>query len=141
MRKISTPLAITLAIIILALAVPITRAFDYPTPKVDTNDLGFYQPPISTEPYPLTTAKKVRNVIVCIGDGMGLSQVTLAALSTSGPNGKLHMERLPVSGFIRTHSANRFVTDSAAAGTALSTGIKSSDQEAGVKEAGVRSCN
>jgi alkaline phosphatase len=123
MLRTRTIATITLAII-LALAVPTTRAFDYPTPKVDVNDLSFYQPPISTEPYPLTTAKEVRNVIFCIGDGMGLGQVTLARLRALGPAGKLHMERLPVSGVIRTHSSNRLVTDSAASGTAMSSGIK-----------------
>jgi len=124
MTKTLTTLTITTAVILLALAAPTTRAFDYPTPQADVNDLSFYQPPLSTEPYPLTTARKVRNVIFCIGDGMGLGQVTLARLRAVGPAGKLHMERLPVSGFIRTHSANRLVTDSAAAGTAMASGIK-----------------
>ncbi|UCD50698.1 MAG: alkaline phosphatase [Phycisphaerales bacterium] len=124
MRKTLTTLTITLATIVLLLNAPAARAFDYPSPKVDINDLSFYQPPISTEPYPLTTARKVRNVIICIGDGMGLSQVTLARLRATGPAGKLHMERLPVSGIIRTHSSDHLVTDSAAAGTALSSGIK-----------------
>lgn len=126
MRKTPATLTLTIAIAItvLALAVPITSAFDYPTPQVDVNDLSFYVPAISTEPYPLTTAKKVKNVIFCIGDGMGLSQVTLARLRATGPAGKLHLERLPVHGMIRTHSANRLVTDSAAGGTALAAGIK-----------------
>jgi alkaline phosphatase len=124
MLRTRTTATITLAVIVLALAVPTTRAFDYPTPKIDVNDLSFYQPPISTEPYPLTTAKEVRNVIFCIGDGMGLGQVALARLRALGPAGKLHMERLPVSSVIRTHSSNRLVTDSAASGTAMSSGIK-----------------
>lgn len=124
MRRRATVLTITLAAIVILVHVPRARAFDYPTPKVDVNDLSFYQPPISTEPYPLTTARKVSNVIFCIGDGMGLSQVTLARLKAVGSAGKLYMERLPVSGIIRTHSKDHLVTDSAAAGTALSSGIK-----------------
>jgi len=124
MRKHATVFTVILAAIVPILHVSRARAFDYPTPKVDVNDLSFYQPPISTEPYPLTTARKVRNVIFCIGDGMGLGQVTLARLKAVGPDGKLYMERLPVSGYIRTHSADHLLTDSAAAGTALSSAIK-----------------
>ncbi len=126
-----TTVTIILAVI-LALAVPPTRAFDYPTPKIDVNDLSFYQSALSTEPYPLTTARKVRNVIFCIGDGMGLGQVTLARLRALGTAGKLHMERLPVSGIIRTHSSNRLVTDSAASGTAMSSGIKTKNGMVGL---------
>lgn len=99
----------------------------YQTAKVDANDLSFYQPSIATEPYPLTDAEKVRNVIVCIGDGMGLSQVTLASMKVAGPGGRLHIERLPVTGLVRTHSANSRVTDSAAAGTALASGVKTNN--------------
>jgi len=124
MTRAKRTVTVTVAVLILTLIAPAARAFDYPTPRIDTDDLSFYQPPRSTAAYPLTSAKKVRNVILCIGDGMGLGQVTLARLRAVGPQGKLHMERLPVSGLVRTHSANRLVTDSAAAGTALATGIK-----------------
>jgi len=127
MRKSPTVLICTVVVVLLSLVVPTTNAFDYPTPKVDVNDLSFYQPPISTAAYPQTTAKRVRNVIFCIGDGMGLSQVTLARLRAVGSSGKLHMERMPVSGMVRTHSANRLVTDSAAAGTAMATGVKTNN--------------
>jgi alkaline phosphatase len=128
MTRISRALIITPAIVaivlILGLAVPVTAPAAYPTPKIDLSDVSFYQGPVSTEPYPLTTAKRVRNVILCIGDGMGLNQVALARLTATGPNGKLHMERLPVNGLVRTHSANRLITDSAASGTAIASGIK-----------------
>lgn len=92
--------------------------------KVDAKDLSFYQPSITTAPYPLTSARRVRNVILCIGDGMGLSQVAMASAKATGPGGKLHMERLPVAGTVRTYSASSRVTDSAAAGTAMATGVK-----------------
>ncbi|MEN6575831.1 MAG: alkaline phosphatase [Phycisphaerales bacterium] len=102
----------------------IATNFDYETAKVDANDLSFYQPPMTTEPYPLTPATKVKNVILCIGDGMGINMVTLAGAKIGGPGGRLHIERLPVTGLVRTHSADSLVTDSAAAGTALAAGIK-----------------
>jgi alkaline phosphatase len=122
---IVTPLiAATVLILTLTLSLALPAVASYPTPKIDQANLSFYQGPVSTEPYPLTTSRRVRNVILCIGDGMGLGQVSLARLRAVGPEGKLHMERLPVSGLVRTHSANRLITDSAASGTAISSSIK-----------------
>jgi alkaline phosphatase len=61
-----------------------------------------------------------KNIILFIGDGMGLSQVTAAKVV----KGKLEMERCPVTGLVMTWSGSSLVTDSAAAATALSTGVK-----------------
>jgi alkaline phosphatase len=69
----------------------------------------------------------VKNVIFCIGDGMGVGQVCLARMKGAGVNGKLYLERLPVTGLIRTHAVDKLVTDSAAAGTALATGFKTNN--------------
>lgn len=104
----------------------------YAMPKADSTDLSFYRPPITMEPHPLTDAEQLKNVILCIGDGMGLSQVALASRNAAGPGGKLHMERLPVSGLVRTWSANSAVTDSAAASTAMSCGVKTNNGMIGV---------
>ena len=58
-----------------------------------------------------------------IGDGMGLAQVKIAdAVLEDGQY--LHMTTMPVSGIATTHAQDRYITDSAAAGTALSTGYK-----------------
>ncbi len=94
--------------------------------KADVNDISFYRRPVLDRPYPAEPAK-VRNVILLIGDGMGLGQVTLARMKAMGTEGKLNMQLLPVHGLIRTHSADRLVTDSAAAGTALACGIKTNN--------------
>ena len=61
-----------------------------------------------------------KNIILFIGDGMGVSQVTAGKVA----KGTLEMERCPVAGFATTWAANNLVTDSAAAGTALATGVK-----------------
>lgn len=74
--------------------------------------------------YPLIRSSKAKNVIFMIGDGMGLSQITAARIRTRGADGRLYMDRMPIAGLVTTHSANRLVTDSAAAGTALATGHK-----------------
>ncbi|MFN4081700.1 MAG: alkaline phosphatase [Saprospiraceae bacterium] len=62
-----------------------------------------------------------RNVILMIGDGMGLTQVTAAMYASPAP---LHMERMPVTGLITTHSAKDLITDSAAGATAFACGVK-----------------
>lgn len=93
-------------------------------PKIDALDLSFYRASMTTQPYPLTSAKRVKNVILCIGDGMGINQVALARVAATGLQGKLYMERMPVTGLVRTHAANALVTDSAASGTALAAGVK-----------------
>jgi alkaline phosphatase len=62
-----------------------------------------------------------RNVILLIGDGMGLSQVSSAFFyKDSAPNFK----RFKHIGLIRTSSSKQKVTDSAAGATAFSTGVK-----------------
>lgn len=69
-----------------------------------------------------------KNIILFIGDGMGLSQVTAGKIT----KGNLEMERCPVTGFCTTWSDDKLVTDSAAAATALSTGIKTGNGMLGV---------
>jgi alkaline phosphatase len=60
-------------------------------------------------------------IILLIGDGMGLTQLSAALYSSAAP---LNMERMPVVGFIKTQAMPDLVTDSAAAGTALACGVK-----------------
>jgi alkaline phosphatase len=65
--------------------------------------------------------KKVKNVILMIGDGMGLVQVSAAWVAN---HGKLNIDNCTSNGFSRTWCANRLITDSGAAGTAMATGAK-----------------
>ena len=81
-------------------------------------------------------AEKVENIILMIGDGMGLAHVT--ALMIENEYRPIQMERAPVTGFVKTHSANNRVTDSAAAGTAFSTGRKTNNSRLGLDSAGNR---
>lgn len=81
--------------------------------------------------------KPVKNVIVMIGDGMGLGQMEIARLFEYGKEGRLFMQSLPNVGLLQTYSADNFVTDSAAAGTALATGFKTYNGGVGVDEKGV----
>ena len=64
-----------------------------------------------------------KNVILLIGDGMGTAQVF--TLITSKDDNAI--EQFPIVGFIKTAAANAFVTESAAAATALATGRKTNN--------------
>jgi alkaline phosphatase len=61
-----------------------------------------------------------RNIILFIGDGMGISHITAARTIL----GSLNMERLKVVGLQSTIPSGCYVTDSAASGTAIATGEK-----------------
>jgi len=67
-----------------------------------------------------------RNVILLIGDGMGQAHRFAAQLLAAGRNGRLAMDRMPYFGLMGTTSVDTssFVTDSAAAATAIATGVK-----------------
>lgn len=74
----------------------------------------------------------VKNIILLIGDGNGLSQISAALLSNDG---QLTLSQLKSIGFLKTQAADDFITDSAAAGTALATGIKTHNRAIGVDSA------
>jgi alkaline phosphatase len=65
--------------------------------------------------------KKPKNVVLFIVDGMSLPHLH-AALTANG--GRLFLENFKHMGFAKTHSADKYITDSAAGGTALATGQK-----------------
>ena len=67
-----------------------------------------------------TTDNRATNIILLIGDGMGLSQVSAHLHRQSSSV----FERFPVVGFQKTYALNNLVTDSAASATAMSTGQK-----------------
>jgi alkaline phosphatase len=85
-----------------------------------------YQPGAVQEitPYPLLPDTSIRNVILFIGDGMGINQIAVARTMLFGPNGRLHLERLPVTGLVSTHTADELITKSDAGATALASGVK-----------------
>lgn len=74
--------------------------------------------------YGLLPDRPIHNVIFMIGDGMGISHITAARIQKQGVKGRLHLERMPVTRWLTTHTANELVTKSDAGGTALATGFK-----------------
>lgn len=90
-------------------------------------DSSVYEPPADQSQLPIIKGKKVRNIILLIGDGMSVSTVSYARIKGPGVAGALHMDRMPIAGFVRTSSADNLITDSAAASTAMACGIKTNN--------------
>lgn len=79
-----------------------------------------------------------KNVILLIGDGMGLGQIEIARQFEYGQEGVLNLEKLEHTALMRTYSANKPVTDSAAGGTALATGVKTNNEMIGLDVNGMQ---
>ena len=80
---------------------------------------------------------KTKNIIVMIGDGMGIAHRTAARIVLNGVSqGKalapLAMDTFPVTGLIQTASLNSIVTDSAPGSSCYSTGNKNNNNQEGV---------
>ncbi len=72
---------------------------------------------------------RAKYIFLFIGDGMGLQQVNTTQVyidSVLKNNSRLSFIDFPVQTFATTYAATRYITCSAAAGTALSTGSKTS---------------
>ena len=76
---------------------------------------------------------QVKNVIYLIGDGMGFGAVSSLLLSEDSVTG---FEQAPVIGLSETCSANNYVTDSPAGGTALACGVRTKNGYLGVDPEG-----
>ncbi|MEY4135611.1 MAG: hypothetical protein RL386_1961 [Bacteroidota bacterium] len=84
--------------------------------------------PAAQQPAP-TPEMRPKNIILMIGDGMGLPQVSAALYSN---NNKLHLTQFPVVGFHKTYSYDNLVTDSGAGATAFASGRKTYNNAIGV---------
>ncbi|MEZ5653131.1 MAG: alkaline phosphatase [Burkholderiaceae bacterium] len=89
-------------------------------------------------------ATSARNVILFIGDGMGVSTLTAARIlkgqidGGSGEEYELSFEKFPYSAFSKTYSANQQTPDSAPTATAMVTGVKTNDGILGLDSNAVR---
>lgn len=72
---------------------------------------------------------KVKNIILLIGDGMGLAQIHSGLTANRG---QLNLGRFLNIGFSKTASSDNYITDSAAGATAFATGNKTRNRAIGV---------
>lgn len=81
--------------------------------------------------------RRAKNVIVLIGDGMGIAHRTAARVMRHGvsqgkADGLLAMDTMPYTGIVMTHSLNSIITDSSPGAACYSTGNKSNNNQHGV---------
>jgi len=81
--------------------------------------------------------KPLENVILMVGDGMGVAHRTAARIVRYGvrggqPQGWLAMDQLPGTGLVTTHSLNSIITDSAPGMACYSTGNHANNNQEGV---------
>ena len=70
------------------------------------------------------SSPRARNVILFIGDGMGLSIYTSTRVWKVGATGKLAIDSLPYTAVCSTYSYDYIVTDSAPSATSILAGVK-----------------
>ncbi|WP_233353080.1 alkaline phosphatase [Henriciella mobilis] len=84
-------------------------------------------------------APKAKNIILFIGDGMGVSTVTAGRIyagqqkGLDGESYRLAMESLPWSAFSKTYSHDSQVADSASTATAMLSGVKTRSRTLGLR--------
>ncbi|WP_444915179.1 alkaline phosphatase [Microbulbifer sp. TRSA007] len=76
------------------------------------------------------TPGAAKNIILFVGDGMGISTVTAARIlagqqqGLDGEEHQLSFEQMPFAGLVKTYNTNQQTPDSAGTMTALVTGVK-----------------
>ena len=92
-----------------------------------------YEHPYAVEKLLTPKGKKVKNVILMIGDGMSLMHVYTAWAANRG---KLWLENAQATGLSKTWAVKKLVTDSGSGGTSLATGVKTVYHAVGVDPEG-----
>ena len=72
--------------------------------------------------------KKAKNLVIFIGDGMGISTQMAARVYKGDVNSELEFEKFPFTGLAKTYCVNYQIPDSACTATAFLTGIKNNYQ-------------
>jgi alkaline phosphatase len=104
--------------------------------KEEGDKLSYYVTPNTYEIVSVAeppASNEIHNVIFLIGDGMGLEAVSCAWVLN---HGKLNLDNMSVVGFSRTYCLDDLITDSAAGGTALAVGQKTTYSHVGTDPEG-----
>jgi len=94
-----------------------------------SNSHPIYQPSFESD----GKETAVQNIILMIGDGNGLAQISAGLF---GNGGQLNLTQLKNIGLVKTQAADDFTTDSAAGATAYSTGKKANNRALGLNPDG-----
>ncbi|WMS94463.1 alkaline phosphatase [Pseudoalteromonas sp. HL-AS2] len=89
----------------------------------------------------VTESGKAKNIILFVGDGMGISTITAARILAGqlegemGEEHQLSFETMPYSGFVKTYNVDAQTPDSAGTMTAMASGVKTDVGVIGIDEA------
>ncbi|MBL8781629.1 MAG: alkaline phosphatase [Alphaproteobacteria bacterium] len=120
-----------LAITVAALALTQARAADGPIAQVNDPYYVDAAKHLQDVAKRVPNTRRAKNIILFVGDGMGVTTVTAARIrqgqvaGRDGVSNKLVFETLPYAAFSRTYSHDSEVTDSAPSASAMTTGVKS----------------
>lgn len=133
-----SPFAVAL---LLACAAPPTGAADAPADPREADAWFAAGRAAVARAHPMiTAAPPAKNVILFVGDGMGVSTVTAARILEGqrrgelGEDNLLAFEHFPHLALSKTYSSNSQVPDSAATMTAMVSGVKTKSGTLGVSE-------
>ncbi|XP_066946180.1 alkaline phosphatase, tissue-nonspecific isozyme-like [Macrobrachium rosenbergii] len=114
----------------------------YPSPKECENDSEYWMKLGEDEIKEALAQPRInrfaKNVILFLGDGMGITAVTAGRIlkgqkrGFAGEEGYLTWERFPNIGLLKTYSLDKQVPDSAATATAFLSGVKGNFRTLGV---------
>ncbi len=110
-------------------------------PAVQTNNIWYTEAKQTViNKTQLTTRDKAKNVILFVGDGMGISTLTAARIldgqmkGESGEEGYLSFEKFPYSAQVKTYNVDAQTPDSAGTMTAIISGVKTDVGVIGIDE-------
>lgn len=136
-RVVVVRLVVVVAGAVLALAA-CARPVPAPAPVDDWTARG--QAAVARARTQVPPGGKARNVILFIGDGMGIPTITAARIlegqrrGEGGEENRLAFEELPYLALAKTYCTNLQVADSACTATAMTTGVKTKAYAIGVDE-------
>jgi alkaline phosphatase len=116
------------------LAVVVSLSLAVPLPAADSGDYDAAAAHVAQlSKQGVGRKKRAKNVILFVGDGMGIATITAARIldgqrkGQSGEDNRLSFEEFPQAALVRTFSANQQVSDSAPTATAMVTGSHAND--------------
>ena len=101
-----------------------------PVPTATPSEQALPRPVDSDPVAPYLRANRgPKNIILMIGDGMGITQISAGMYSNDN---RLNLERFSTIGLHKSYSGDNLITDSAAGATAFASGVKTYNGAIGV---------
>ncbi|XP_064096244.1 alkaline phosphatase-like isoform X2 [Macrobrachium nipponense] len=138
-----TSLGMMITLVVLVAAIVYSKATVFPRPSADENNSNYWLK-MGTEEIEAALLKPkltntAKNVILFMGDGMGITVNTVSRIykgqkknGYSGEEGHLVWEKFPNIALLKTYDLDMQVSDSASAGAAYLCGVKANYYTVGV---------